>query len=128
VGFFFPIFNDLPLTVRSLGSSRLVVLGGLAELFSGAISMGLGAFLAADSERAKYAAEQKREIYEVENYPNIEKQEIYGILEKYNIPHHCLTPVVDTLTADDNKDQWIQVCSSRCGRNLQQNQANAPSS
>jgi len=28
----------------SLGSSKLVVTGGLAELFSGAISMGLGAY------------------------------------------------------------------------------------
>ena len=33
--------------LSSLGSSKLVIVGGLAELFSGSISMGLGAYLAA---------------------------------------------------------------------------------
>lgn len=37
--------------LSSLGNSRLVILAGLAELFSGAISMGLGAYLAAFSEQ-----------------------------------------------------------------------------
>ncbi|KAE9376203.1 DUF125-domain-containing protein [Stipitochalara longipes BDJ] len=92
--------------LSSLGSSRLVVLGGLAELFSGSISMGLGAFLAADSDREKYMAEEKREYDEVHRFPHIERQEIYDILEKYNIPHDDITPVVDALQA--NPDQWVQ--------------------
>lgn len=37
--------------LSSLGSTKLVVIGGLAELFSGMISMGLGAYLAAATER-----------------------------------------------------------------------------
>lgn len=37
--------------LSSLGNTKLVIMGGLAELFSGMISMGLGAFLAADTER-----------------------------------------------------------------------------
>ena len=36
--------------LSSLGSPRIVVLGGLAELFSGSISMGLGAYLASITE------------------------------------------------------------------------------
>lgn len=36
--------------LSSLGSARLVVLGGLAELIAGAISMGLGGFIGAKSE------------------------------------------------------------------------------
>ena len=36
--------------LSSLGDTRLVVLGGLAELFAGAISMGLGGFTGAKSE------------------------------------------------------------------------------
>ena len=36
--------------LSSFGNARLVVLGGLAELFAGAISMGLGGFLGAKSE------------------------------------------------------------------------------
>ncbi|PNS17357.1 Vacuolar iron transporter 1 [Sphaceloma murrayae] len=40
--------------LSSLGSSRLVILGGLAELFAGAISMGLGVILASVTERKRY--------------------------------------------------------------------------
>lgn len=36
--------------LSSLGSSKLVIVGGLAELFSGSISMGLGAYLAATTK------------------------------------------------------------------------------
>jgi hypothetical protein len=37
--------------LSSLGNTRIVIMGGLAELCSGMISMGLGAYLAADTER-----------------------------------------------------------------------------
>ncbi|KAJ7216379.1 VIT family-domain-containing protein [Mycena pura] len=40
--------------LSSLGESRLVVLGGLAELIAGAISMGIGGFLASQAERDHY--------------------------------------------------------------------------
>ena len=36
--------------LASIGDARLVVLGGLAELIAGAISMGLGGFIGAKSE------------------------------------------------------------------------------
>ncbi|KAJ3761752.1 VIT family-domain-containing protein [Lentinula raphanica] len=37
--------------LSSLGTSKLVVLGGVAELIAGAISMGIGGFLASQAER-----------------------------------------------------------------------------
>lgn len=37
--------------LSSLGDTKIVIIGGLAELCSGMISMGLGAYLAADTER-----------------------------------------------------------------------------
>ncbi|KAG1872951.1 VIT family-domain-containing protein [Suillus subalutaceus] len=40
--------------LSGLGSSRLVVVGGLAELIAGAISMGIGGFLASQAERDHY--------------------------------------------------------------------------
>ncbi|MCJ1421323.1 hypothetical protein MMC32_007686 [Xylographa parallela] len=42
--------------LSSLGNARLVVLGGLAELIAGAISMGLGGFIGAKSEAESYKA------------------------------------------------------------------------
>ncbi|KAI0315289.1 VIT family-domain-containing protein [Amylostereum chailletii] len=40
--------------LSSLGESKLVVLGGVAELIAGAISMGIGGFLASQAERDHY--------------------------------------------------------------------------
>ncbi|KAF8627155.1 hypothetical protein AX17_006371 [Amanita inopinata Kibby_2008] len=66
--------------LSSLGESRLVVLGGIAELIAGAISMGIGGFLASQAERDHYrylrrqtatrvarscAGEMEREVAEV---------------------------------------------------------------
>lgn len=66
--------------LSSLGESNLVVLGGIAELIAGAISMGIGGFLASQAERDHYrylrqhtaqrvikscAGEMEREVLEV---------------------------------------------------------------
>lgn len=53
--------------LSSLGSTKIVVIGGLAELFSGMISMGLGAYLAAATERQHWQAEYARECWEVDH-------------------------------------------------------------
>ncbi|KAK5214943.1 Protein ccc1, partial [Exophiala xenobiotica] len=53
-----------------LGSSKLVVTGGLAELFSGAISMGLGAYLAAITDMQHYGTERVREKKELQECPD----------------------------------------------------------
>ncbi|KAF8643926.1 hypothetical protein AX16_008772 [Volvariella volvacea WC 439] len=44
--------------LSSLGESKIVVLGGVAELIAGAISMGIGGFLAAQAERDHYRYQQ----------------------------------------------------------------------
>jgi vacuolar iron transporter family protein len=91
----------------SLGSSRLVIIGGLAELFSGSISMGLGAYLASVTERDHFISEEKREKDEVENKPEDEKAEIHGILGKYGISQGACELVVQDLEC--NPDNWVQV-------------------
>ena len=45
--------------LSSLGDSKLVVLGGVAELIAGAISMGIGGFLASQSERDHYRYQRR---------------------------------------------------------------------
>lgn len=92
----------------SLGSAKLVILGGLAELFSGAISMGLGGLLAALTERSHYFAEEQRERDEVRDTPHLEREEIYVLMEEYDVGRDAITPFVDALAA--NEDKWVQVC------------------
>lgn len=92
--------------LSSLGSSKLVVLAGLAELFSGAISMGLGAYLAAVTDAKHYEVEEARERREVKEYPLAEEEAIYDILTKYGVTREECKPVVDGLKA--NEDNWVQ--------------------
>jgi VIT1/CCC1 family predicted Fe2+/Mn2+ transporter len=92
--------------LSSLGNAHLVVMGGLAELFAGSISMGLGAYLAAVTESEHYKSEMKREYAEVEESPNEECEEIYEIMAKYNISRSAVQPMVTELCQD--KDQWVR--------------------
>lgn len=96
--------------LSSLGSPKLVVIGGLAELFSGSISMGLGAYLAAITSRDHYEAELAREHSEVRDVPDMEKKEIYEILCSYGPTRSQVQPFVDALC--ENEEKWLQVCAS----------------
>lgn len=92
--------------LSSLGNSRLVVAGGLAELFSGAISMGLGAYLASATEKEHYDSEEKRERMEVVTRPDDEKQEIFDILAGYNISQTAAAPLVNELS--QRPEDWVR--------------------
>ncbi len=92
--------------LSSLGDTRLVVMGGLAELFSGAISMGLGAYLAAATEKEHYHSEEQREWFEVNNMPEAERQEVYDILAQYHVSHEAATPLVNELCK--NPEMWVR--------------------
>ena len=94
--------------LSSLGSAKLVIVSGLAELFSGATSMGLGAYLAAATERDHYLSEERRERAEVASMPNAEKEEIREILAKYGVSRTASSAVVEDLVL--NEDFWVQVC------------------
>lgn len=94
--------------LSSLGSSRLVILGGLAELFSGAISMGLGAYLAAVTDLKHYEVEEAREQREVRDSPAEEEDEIYRIFEEYGIERCESRGVVQALKG--NEEMWVKVC------------------
>ena len=95
--------------LSSLGSSKLVITGGLAELFSGAISMGLGAYLAAVTERDRYLSEEEREKGKVATKPDEKRHEIYDVFAQYGISKNASKAVVDDLIKDE--DNWVRVRS-----------------
>lgn len=112
--------------LSSLNSSRLVVLAGLAELFSGAISMGLGCYLAAVTEAKGYEVVEKRllERFITRESKGSPRQggtdrlleegqcehEIYEVLEQYDIGRDEARGVVRTLS--NRRDLWTKVMSS----------------
>jgi VIT1/CCC1 family predicted Fe2+/Mn2+ transporter len=107
MSFPYPFYSSLVLIDIRLGSAKLVIIGGLAELFSGAISMGLGAYLAAVTERDHYIAEEAREREEVRTKEHAEKEEIYEIMQDYGVERDATTPLVEALAA--NPEQWVRV-------------------
>lgn len=66
--------------LSSLGDSKLVITGGMAELVSGAISMGLGGFLAAKSELEYYKSQVKKEKLEFFKKPEMINQDAAEIM------------------------------------------------
>lgn len=66
--------------LSSLGNSKLVITGGMAELVSGAISMGLGGYLAAKSESQYYDAQVGRERQLYFDDPEIMASELQEII------------------------------------------------
>ncbi|KAL5602185.1 hypothetical protein FOBRF1_009718 [Fusarium oxysporum] len=76
--------------LSSLGSAKVVIIAGLAELFSGMISMGLGAYLAAVTERDAYHSQAG----------------VYDVLEKYSVSRSAAAPLVDELCK--NPTEWVR--------------------
>ena len=70
--------------------------------------MGLGGLLASFTERSHYLAEEQRERDEVRNTPHLEREEIYVLMEEYDVARDAITPFVDALAASE--DKWVQVC------------------
>jgi len=92
--------------LSSIGSSKLVIVGGMAELFAGAISMGLGAWLAAVTDEKEFEVNEKREKRSIRAKPAAGEEEIYEVFDEYDIPRTSLMPLADHLI--QNFDLWIK--------------------
>ncbi|ORY52072.1 DUF125-domain-containing protein [Rhizoclosmatium globosum] len=92
--------------LASLGNSRFVVLAGMAEIVAGAISMGLGGYLAGQSEIEHYNSEYAREEREVREVPHHEEAEIVELFEPYGMDRKSIEPLLSKLTA--NPKVWVE--------------------
>ncbi|KAK8960078.1 Vacuolar iron transporter 1 [Platanthera guangdongensis] len=85
--------------------SSLILTAGLAEVAAGAISMGLGGYLAAKSESDHYMREYTREQEEIVSVPETEEAEVRQILSEYGLQPHEYGPVVTALRK--NPQAWL---------------------
>lgn len=69
--------------LSALGSSRIVIFGGLAELIAGAISMGLGGWLAASGEAAAYKSTLRSTQRLVQQSPSTAMKLAHSTLQPY---------------------------------------------
>jgi len=87
-------------------SNLLVVIGGVAEIAAGAISMGLGGYMAAQSQAETYRSELAREMHETEVMPAEERAEVWRIFRKYGLRGRALEQATNAVTAE--RDAWVR--------------------
>lgn len=83
----------------------VIVTAGLAEIVAGSIAMGLGGYLAGKTEIDHYDSELKREYYEVDHFPEKEKEEVREVFEDYGLSPQSQIAIVEELAKD--KDKWV---------------------
>src|SRR4051794_39571524 len=89
----------------AVDSTALIVVAGLAEVAAGSIAMGLGGYLAGQTEVDHYKAELRREYEEVEQLPEKEKEEVREFFEGLGLSEAVQKQAVAELTKD--KDVWV---------------------
>ncbi len=91
-------------------TSRVIFVAGMAELVGGMIAMGLGAYLSVKSALEYVQGERRREEYEVEHYPERERQEVFEIYREKGFEPPILDQIVDHICAD--KKRWVNIMMS----------------
>src|SRR3954468_21542214 len=90
----------------AINNTSLIIIAGLAEVAAGSIAMGLGGYLAGQTEVDHYNAELKREYDEVEQLPEKEKEEVREFFEGMGLSKEVQEQAVIELTKD--KDVWVE--------------------
>ena len=90
----------------ALMQTRLVLLAGVASVVAGALSMGIGAYLASKAQRDFFESEKARERREIEEVPEIERNEIREIFAKLGFQKDEVEMIVRRVTSD--KDLWVR--------------------
>ena len=88
-----------------LNTNHLIIVSGLSEIVAGCISMGLGGYLAGQSEVEHYDTELKREYSEVEKVPDIELKEVEDIFINMGVDQILSKKVALQISRD--KDRWV---------------------
>ena len=88
-------------------SPGIVIILGVANLLADGFSMAASNFLSLRSQRAFIAMQRKREEWEVEHFPEIEREEIRTILRNWGIPGDLVDRVCAAIVSD--KTKWIDL-------------------
>ncbi|GMQ29324.1 VIT1/CCC1 transporter family protein [Algoriphagus confluentis] len=83
----------------------ILIILGFANLLADGFSMSVGAYLSAKSERDNFDKHEKIEYWEIENLPEIEREEVAEIYREKGFKGELLDKIVDHICAD--KDLWV---------------------
>src|SRR3989475_13027765 len=85
----------------------IILAGGLAATFAESISMGAVAYTSTLARRDHYLAEVEREKEEMRTLPDLERQEIRNILERWDFPGQQLHEKVEKITS--KPQAWVRI-------------------
>lgn len=83
----------------------IIIILGFANLFADGFSMSVGAYLSSKSDKENYNKHQAIEYWEVDNLPELEREEVRDIYKAKGFKGDLLDKVVDQITS--NKDIWV---------------------
>ncbi|SIO18489.1 VIT1/CCC1 transporter family protein [Algoriphagus halophilus] len=83
----------------------IIIILGFANLFADGFSMSVGAYLSAKSNKENFKKHEAIEYWEIENLPEIEREEIVDIYKAKGFKGELLEQVVDQITS--NKELWV---------------------
>ncbi|KAL2803050.1 VIT family-domain-containing protein [Aspergillus granulosus] len=89
--------------LSALGNTKVVVLGGLAELAAGAISMGLGGYVGAKSEAESYQATVRETTELIDSSPSETAAIVYDIFAAHGVPDDAIAPINASLHASPDR-------------------------
>jgi vacuolar iron transporter family protein len=86
--------------------ASVVLIIGLANLFASGVSMALGNYLGTKSEEEFREKHRRREEYETERFPEVEKEEVRKIFAEKGFQEEDLDRAVEIITS--NKKVWVE--------------------
>lgn len=91
----------------SVAQQSLVVIAGALSIITGAASMALGNYLAVKSQKEFYDAMEKIERWEMDNKPDVERDEVREIYTNYGFDKPMVELLTKKVTAD--RELWLRV-------------------
>ena len=88
-------------------SPAIVIILGLANLAADGFSMGASKFLSLRSERKFIASQRRREQWETENFPELEKEETRAIFRRWGFSEELARQATDIVIRDEKK--WVDL-------------------
>jgi VIT1/CCC1 family predicted Fe2+/Mn2+ transporter len=85
---------------------QLVWIAGLAEIAAGSIAMGLGGYLAGQTEQDHYKSELKNEYWELVHKREVEIEEVRKVFREWGLSEHTVEEATQEIIKDDKR--WVE--------------------
>jgi VIT1/CCC1 family predicted Fe2+/Mn2+ transporter len=85
----------------------IILAGGLAATFAESISMGAVAYTSTVARRDHYLAERQRELEEMQTMPDLERQEVRQILERWDFHDAELDEILEKIVSKPKA--WLEI-------------------